>query len=143
MKRGPFSLSRTLALLACGIIVCQPPSSTGAEITYEQWPDKGGAGGIEADTYVDPDAKTNTVTYRPNPNEALRSWKGKKASEPEVVMTDGAQISTSLKGLNTSKLIIILFSPKEIRFVDLQRNLSGMYLRFLPRATDEDIKKSP
>ncbi len=137
-------LSRTLALLVLGILSSLPSASAGGDIIYDEMLRKGGVGIIRGDTYVVTDSKTNIVTYRAVPKKATREWEGKNYLEPEVVLTDGVHVSKSLDGLDTSNLIIILFSPKEIRFIDLKRNSSGSYPRSFGNAlTDEDIEKAP
>lgn len=137
-------LSEALALMLWGICFLLPSASIGADIIYDSLPSKGGVGGIDENTYVVTNKKTNMVTYRPAAKEATRYWRGGNYLEPEVVLSDGVHVSKSLAGLDVSKLIIIVFSPKEIRFVDSNRNYAGTYRRHIDdEPTDEDMNKSP
>ncbi len=84
---------------------------------------KGGVGSIANEVYVVLNEPKNAVIIKG------QRWEGKKSSESEIVLTDGHRVLDSQTGVDVSKLIIIVFSPKEVRFINLSTNSGGKYLR--------------
>ena len=84
---------------------------------------KGGVGLIDNETFVILNEERNAVLL------AGRKWQGKKSSEYEVVLTDGHRVLSSVDVVDFSTLMILLFSPTEVRYINLSNNSGGKYLR--------------
>lgn len=84
---------------------------------------KGGIGAIGHDIFITVDGSRNALKI------SGRMWKGKESSKQEIVLTDGQRVLDSLDGVDLSKIIIVLFSPSEVRFIDLSNASGGKFLR--------------
>lgn len=84
---------------------------------------KGGAGIINNDNYILLEAERNTLSLDG------RKWEGKPATEQEVVIIDGNNVPDSLQNVDLSKVIIVMFSPHEVRFISLAEMNGGKYKR--------------
>ncbi len=84
---------------------------------------KGGVGVIARGVYIFLDRKRNTLEI------AKQEWQGKESSKKEIVFTDGKGILKSLDGVEPSKVIMVVFTPSEVRYVDLSDYSSGKYKR--------------
>src|SRR5260370_2325185 len=75
---------------------------------------KGGVGLIDSkETYIVLDEAQNKILLN------HQEWKGLNSSETEVVLVDDRRVLGSFGGADPSNLKIIVFSPKEARFVNL------------------------
>ncbi len=93
----------------------------------EQYFGKGGAGIIGENSYVL--LRTDRNTLRLPGGE----WQGKPYQEPEIVVTDGRRVISSVDGVDVAKLKIVIFSPGEVRIIDLSNYSGGRYLRNPPQ----------
>jgi hypothetical protein len=84
---------------------------------------KGGVGVIDKETFVVLDDQRNTVVV------AGKKWQGKPSNEHEVVLTDGRRVLSSTDDVDVSNLKILVFSPKEVRYINLSNNSGGKYPR--------------
>jgi hypothetical protein len=84
---------------------------------------KGSVGVIARGVYIFLDRKRNTLEI------AKQEWQGKESSKKEIVFTDGKGILKSLDGVEPSKVIMVVFTPSEVQFVDLSNYRSGKYKR--------------
>ncbi len=89
---------------------------------------KGGVGIIASDEYVFPEDKKNGVKING------RTWTGKDWSEGEIVVTDSEHILASVSGkdlstVDPSTLKIVIFTPKQIHYLDLSLGKGGFYER--------------
>jgi hypothetical protein len=89
---------------------------------------KGGVGIIDSDEYVSPESKRNELEIKG------RNWFGKSWNENQIVVIDDQRVLSSISGKDLSNedfstLKIVIFTPKEIRFIDLSRGMGGFYER--------------
>jgi hypothetical protein len=84
---------------------------------------KGGVGIINKDIFILLDEERNTVVL------AGKKWHGKKSSDSEIVLTDGGQVLNAKDKIDIANLIILLFSPTEVRYINFSNNSGGKYLR--------------
>lgn len=84
---------------------------------------QGGIGVVTKDVFVVLREAKNAVVV------AGRKWQGMASTESEVVLTDGRKVLVSLHDSDISNLIILVFSPTEVRFIDLSRGAGGRYIR--------------
>ena len=84
---------------------------------------KGGVGIIDKETFVVLKEHRNVLIL------SGQRWEGKESSEPEVVLTDGRSVLSSIQGMNVSDLKILIFTPTEVRYINLSNNSGGKYLR--------------
>lgn len=132
---------RIFLVIFC-LLFLLPALAYADNITYEEaWPVKGNVA-IAGAAHVIVQSEKNEVLsqeFQKDPSryktmeEFINSkegrWVGKNSSQPETVMTDGVRVSKNLADLDESKLTIIMFSPKEIRVLDLEQNRSYKYSR--------------
>jgi len=84
---------------------------------------KGGLGIVDRETYIVLDEKRNAVIV------GGKQWDGLPRQETEVVLTDG-RILGSLPAGELKDLRIMIFSPKEVHFINPSANAGGIYRRF-------------
>ena len=84
---------------------------------------KGGLGIVDRETYIVLDEKRNAVIV------GGKQWDGLPRQETEVVLTDG-RILGSLPPGELKDLRIMIFSPKEVHFINPSANAGGIYRRF-------------
>lgn len=106
-----------------GLNDAQLQSLLGEVVLDEQKMKKGGVGVIDKETFVVLNEPRNAIVI------AGKKWQGKPSNESEVVLTDGHRVLNSTDAADTANLKILVFSPKEIRFIDLSNNSGGKYLR--------------
>ena len=100
------------------------------EMTYgHRCPLKGGMGIIHQDAYILPGRKHNALKLA-----AEQTWEGKNATEQQVVFISESKVlenldSASLKGVDLSKVTIVMFSPNEVRFIDLMTSYGCTFKR--------------
>lgn len=85
---------------------------------------KGGTGIIREGIYVVTDYSTSNLALI-NGNE----WSGLSSQTMEVVYTDGNTVSDSIVNYDLNNVVIIIYSPSEIRFIDYFNNNGGVYFR--------------
>ena len=83
----------------------------------------GRAGLIGKDTYIIFGKERNALLV------AGHTWEGKNISEQQVVFIDGQNVTDSADKVDLSKTTIVLFSPAEVRFINLSTFLAGKYER--------------
>ena len=87
---------------------------------------KGGLGKIGDDElYAVLDEKQNGVLI------AGTEWRGRDSKEPQVVIIGDHRVLGSVDASGVSGIKVILFSPKQVRYVDLSNNSGAKYLRHL------------
>jgi hypothetical protein len=93
---------------------------------------KGGVGLVDAsETFIVLDEKRNALLL------AGKEWQGQDSAESEVVLMGRNQVYGSLRLSDTSNLTIVIFSPREARYIDLSSNLGVKYNRFIqPQSPD-------
>lgn len=101
----------------------QLESLLGESVLNETKPAKGGIGVITKDVFVVLREAKNAVFV------SGKKWEGMDSTEPEVVLTDGRKVLASLHGTDLDKLVILVFSPGEVRYIDLSRASGGRYIR--------------
>jgi hypothetical protein len=84
---------------------------------------KGSVGIISKGRYVVTKGLVNSVIVNGE------TWVGKSYESNQVLFIEGDKVSESMEGLDADKLLVILFTPSEIRFVDYSDNSGGRYLR--------------
>jgi len=92
-------------------------------VLNEQKLKKGGVGVIDAKTFIVVDESRNAMFI------SDKRWDGKPADEMEVALSDDQRVLGSVPITDLSHLRIVIFSPAEIRFIDLSNNTGGRYLR--------------
>lgn len=106
-----------------GLSDAQLQSLLGELVLNEKKMKKGGVGVIDKQTFVVLNETNNAVVI------AGKKWQGKPSSESEVVLTDGHRVLSPTDPVDTAILKILVFSPKEVRYIDLSNNSGGKYLR--------------
>lgn len=84
---------------------------------------KGGVGIVDSETFILLQEERNSMSL------AEKKWQGEKVSESEIVLTDGRRVIGSMHGVDVSKLKIVMFSPAEVRYINLSNNTGGKYSR--------------
>jgi hypothetical protein len=85
---------------------------------------KGGLGIVDRETYIVLDEARNAVIV------GGKQWDGLPRQQTEVVLTDGRRILGSVPAGELGDLRILIFSPKEVHFVNPSANSGGFYRRF-------------
>jgi hypothetical protein len=88
---------------------------------------KGGIGMVDKDVYIVLDDKKNTI-FLPDRDHA---WQGRNSGDREIVIIEGNRILGAMKAANFSDVHIIMFSPKEARYINLAHDSGGTYRRFV------------
>ena len=57
------------------------------------------------------------------------TWEGLPADRPELVLVEGGKVIESFAQSATGKPIILLFSAKEVQFINLATNFGAVYSR--------------
>jgi len=74
------------------------------------------------------------IILRRGKNTAIidgKTWEGKSSTEQELVLTDGHNVLEPKNyDANVSNLIILIYTPTEVRFIDLSTNIGGKYVRY-------------
>lgn len=84
---------------------------------------KGGVGIIDKDTYIILNEKRNALMI------SNRKWEGKESNHQEVLLIDGQHILSTTDGVDLSKILIVIFTQSEVRFINLGSSVAGIYLR--------------
>ena len=86
---------------------------------------KGGIGIIRKNLFVKLNEPRNAIILNDE------SWEGRASDRNEIVIVDGNKIIniTDNHELNLDKLVIIIFSKDEIRYIDLDKMSGGKYIR--------------
>ena len=87
---------------------------------------KGGVALIGKNTYVIVDDKRNGLAFGGLGGD---TWWGKKSTQPEIVVIDGRRVISSLDGVDPSHLTIVIFTPAEVRYLDLSDNELARFQR--------------
>lgn len=134
-----FRRTYALALLILSVCLWLPQPAGAADIVYDPLPSKGGLGAIDTDIFVSLHSDANKLILGPLDTTECRAiralprcrrkWTGGTASAPETVFTDGLHASKSATGLDLSRLVIIMFYPNEVKFVNLRNNKAGSFTR--------------
>jgi hypothetical protein len=85
---------------------------------------KAGLGIVDRETYIVLDEAHNAVIV------GGKTWDGLPRQKTEVVLTDGRRILGSVPAGELGDLRILIFSPKEVRFINPSANSGGIYRRF-------------
>jgi hypothetical protein len=85
---------------------------------------KGGLGIVDRETYIVLDEPRNGVIV------GGEKWSGLPRQKTEVVLTDGRRALGSLPAGELADLRILIFSPKEVHFINPSGNSGGIYRRF-------------
>jgi hypothetical protein len=85
---------------------------------------KGGLGIVDRETYIVLDEERNAVIV------GGKQWDGLPRQKTEVVLTDGRRILGSVPASELRDLRILIFSPKEVHFINPSANAGGIYRRF-------------
>jgi hypothetical protein len=85
--------------------------------------EKGGIGVVDKDDFLVLREARNSLVA------SDKRWQGRPSGETEIVLTDGKEVVGVRQKLDLSKLKIVLFSPEEVRFINLSGNSGGKYLR--------------
>jgi hypothetical protein len=95
----------------------------GAVVLDEEKIRKGGVGVVDKDVYVLLNESRNTLsTYG-------KEWKGRVAGEPEIVVVDDSGEVHAIRVASGKNLKIVVFSPSEVKFIDVSKNSGGRYIR--------------
>lgn len=84
---------------------------------------KGGVGIVDDKLFILLDEKRNTLVIG---NE---KWQGKSSIEHELVLVADGRVIKSIQQADVTTLTIIIFSEKEVRYINLGRNIGGRYIR--------------
>jgi len=135
------SILRTLAgLLACSCCLLSASFANAGEIGYETVPKKDGMGAIDRNVFIPLSGNVNKIILEPLSDtncdhlkalpKCRHLWVGDDAGTPQIVLTDGIYASDSAAtGMDMTKLVIVMFYPTEVRFINLRNNTSGKFLR--------------
>jgi hypothetical protein len=105
------------------LTMTQLEETLGKIVLNERSISKGGVGVINEHTFIMLNERQNAlVVYG-------EKWKGQSSTEQEIVLIDGQRVVHSIQDANASNLIIIIFSPKYARFIDLASSRGGEYER--------------
>lgn len=88
---------------------------------------KGGVGIIDKNTYVLLDGGRKRLLL--GPPGSRKAWKGGPSTRPQIVITDGKDVLASMTPADLSALRIVIFSTRDVRFIDLSNDSGGRYLR--------------
>jgi hypothetical protein len=95
----------------------------GAIVLEDKKMKKGGVGIIDKDTFILLNEKRNSLMI------SNRKWEGKESSQQEVLLIDGQHILSTMDGVDLSKILIVIFTPSEVRFINLGSSIAGIYSR--------------
>lgn len=147
------NIPRTPAAVLAYACVCMFSAIADAgEITYDAVVAKGGVGAIANGVSVAVDSDTNRLMLGPVGSKrckglmalpgCYREWVGSDAGTTQIVLTDGVHVSDQSVLLNgaypssatsnridLAKLIIVMFYPTEIRYVNMRTNTAGKFRR--------------
>jgi len=84
---------------------------------------KGGVGIVDSKTFVLLDEKKNEVKI------SGKKWQGEESSRQQIVLTNGRHVVGSITAEDVSKLQILIFTPSEVRYINLANNTGGKYSR--------------
>lgn len=84
---------------------------------------KGGIGVINKTCYISLRDKENVLTI------SGRRWEGKKSSEQQIVFINENKVFENVNNKDLSKTTIVIFTEKEVRFIDLSTFTGGKYRR--------------
>lgn len=98
-------------------------SLLGELVLHDRKMKKGGVGVIDKETFLALGEKQNTIVI------GGKKWRGKNSDQSEVVLMDGYKILGSGDNLDIKRLKIVVFSPTEVRYIDLSNNTGGTYIR--------------
>lgn len=83
-----------------------------------------GQGVVDRETYVVLDEARNAVIV------GGQKWEGLPRQETEFVLTDGRRILGSVPAGEMPDLRILIFTPKDVHFINPSANTGGIYRRF-------------
>jgi hypothetical protein len=86
---------------------------------------KGGVGIVDDKTFVLLDEKKNGLKIYG------KKWQGEESNKQQIVLTDGRQVFGSITVEDVSKLKILIFTPSQVRYINLTNNTGGKYSRYL------------
>ena len=84
---------------------------------------KGRLGIVENDIYIQLENSKNGLMIGKD------TWEGLPADRPELVLVEGGKVIESFAQSATGKPIILLFSAKEVQFINLATNFGAVYSR--------------
>ncbi|MDO8704978.1 MAG: hypothetical protein Q7J84_08535 [Sulfuricaulis sp.] len=85
---------------------------------------KGGVGIVDGETFVLLDEKKNELKI------SGKKWQGEESNKQQIVLTDGRQVFGSVTVEDVSKLKILIFTPSQVRYINLTNNTGGKYARY-------------
>ena len=85
---------------------------------------KGGVGIVDSETFVFLDEKKNAVKI------SGKTWQGEDSIRQQIVLTNGRRVLGSITAKDLSKLRILIFTPSEVRYINLTNNTGGKYSRY-------------
>ena len=85
---------------------------------------KGGIGIVDGETFVLLDEKKNELKI------SEKKWQGEESNKQQIVLTDGHQVFGSITVEDVSKLKILIFTPSQVRYINLTNNTGGKYSRY-------------
>ncbi len=93
---------------------------------------KGGLGLIDSkETYIVLDDVQNKILLN------HQEWQGLDSSKTEIVLVDDRRVLGSVGGVDLSNLKIVVFSPKEVHFVNMSNYAGGRFPRYLPSKSSQ------
>lgn len=96
---------------------------------------KGGIGIVDRDLYVVVKSGLNELILKPDNGTEEQRWKGKSATEHEVVFVYAGKVWPSSRlpdGFELSKSVIVSFEGDKVRFFDFEGSAGGYYDRINP-----------
>ncbi|CAN5504701.1 hypothetical protein BH11CYA1_BH11CYA1_45030 [soil metagenome] len=88
-----------------------------------QLPTKGGFALIDSQMFVIPNNESNEIKFE------RHKWIGKRSDQAEVVLSDGTKVLGVHESVEASKLVVVIFLPGEIRFVNYKTKTAGRLIR--------------
>jgi hypothetical protein len=93
---------------------------------------KAGCGLINQNSFIDLRNETNSLRL------GVTTWNGKPARDGEVVVLSGNRVIAPKDHFDAKSIVIVVFSPKQVCFIDYANQIAGCYKRDL-----DATKKSP
>lgn len=106
------NISQTEVMSQVGALVLNSPKTF-----------KGGFGTVSKGVYVKTGTKHNEMKINGE------DWVGLAREVNEVIYTDGQRFSKSIENFDLDQLVVVIFAPSEIRYIDYINSRGGVYLR--------------
>lgn len=95
----------------------------GELVLHERKLKKGGVGVIDKETFLVLNEKQNTLIV------GGQKWRGRNSDGAEVVLISEDKVFPLPHSVDTARLKLIVFSPADVRYIDVSNNRGGVYLR--------------